>query len=279
MTDERINAVFKFQDDLNLETLEHIKNFAVQSSFYPPQPKEIFEKGLILTKSGVLLSEKDEGHLVLIKEHKSGLLDTYIKVFSALNENISNKLFPLSERSLYELVTTQIFIEFSHLFPIKVKQRVATLLMIQHHKIMGNNSEANKVIKDMGIVLTKTDKDFKDKNFDNRVSTLLSDLPMQHPKTRTAVFDMFMSNRGQYKMHLNFRLHARTIALSEAVDLERPKARRMRHQIFLIYCGLQTLSYLTDSNVRKEYEALLKKFQDRFNEIREVFRWLSENHI
>ena len=279
MSDARINRVFQLQDKLNLEIVDHIKKYSEQSRVYPLQPSHLQKQGLILTKSGVLVREQDEGHLIPIKEHRQALLDAYIKLFEALYDNLKNKLFALSERTMYELVTSTMFIELSSLFTRKEKERIATVLMLQQNKSINRSVENNKIIKDKLNILTKEDKDYKSKDFDKHVSRLLNTFPSRHPRARTRIFDMFMGSRKQYRMHLNFRLHARTISLNEALGLSRPKAQKMRHQTFLIYCGLQVLDYIPKSSSNKILDNPLKKFQDNFVEIRKVFNWLSEKNL
>jgi hypothetical protein len=266
--DEKINKIFDFQDALNLDIFNLIKDFAEKSRFYPPQPKHIYKKGVILTKSGVLLREEDERHLVLLNEHRYSLLDSYANVFTALNENLNN-----------ELITTPIFIELSSLFSRKEKERAAAILMIQQLKAMGNATDLKKIIRDKSSVLEESDKDYTSKKFDSHVSTVLNTLPSNHPKARTRIFDMFMGDRDRYRMHLNFRLHARPIALGEVFVLQRPKSKKMRHQTFLIYSGLQVLDYIPKEIAPSGSQIIFDKFQRKYAEIRDVFRWLSENHL
>lgn len=282
MDPKRVQDALQFQRKLLQEIASLSRELKEASRYYPLQNPEA-QNGFIKARSGLLVPETVEGPQVLVNEFRALLISSFEGLYKVLSERLDDPLFDFAERTLIDLVTKELFVELSPVFSATDRTRVATLYMLHHEYNYGSQAKYATLKQARKSFLTKADLANLGAGLNNYIGdVVLPQLIFPHKDLQFALIDQFSPDfKDKFVKALHNRVHANPLSINMSVGRFRPYATRMRRQTFLIYLGLQLLSYriegLGDENEDK-WARPIESYKKNAHEIRTVFSWLSKNH-
>ena len=227
-----------------------------------PEGIKVDGQGFILDSGDIVLPPGFKGEYLLEIEFESFVIKNLYKFMSTMNESAGNGLFGFAERTLYEFITSWVFLFVHPQVRVKHRHRLAALLFAGHFKLIEQDMDVyRRYMERHGQYLTGVDKQRLNEvepyyKFFDYVWEVRKGIANFYEKNLSHSFlkDLQLE---QIIAHQHMRVHANPMSLNENnSDYEKV----IRHKLLLAYYLRQIIDYYRHIDGRA-YERLKYRYE------------------